>query len=296
MKIQEILKTRTCAQIRSHAQKFIIKLCKKYQIKIKSKKFKTKQSKHLNFVYKKKIVNPRPIDPEDLKFLDIFNYYKREVKIFLIEKHHKNHEYNNCPLKMNNIQKEIKNSINVLYISKNMKFPDEKNFNLNINTEQNSCFSNDFSADSEKFIYDNQEEKNFKSENSKNLSELSLKNSNFSTDKKDYNETNTNSGIAMSSISDPTKNFPSNNLPRDSFQNFHINYFDKKINFKEKVNDEYSLFSEICNLHNKNSEIIFYLNKSFSEFTHTKQFLINYFINENPYFNNFSFFNCKKDF
>ncbi len=79
----------------------------------------------MNFEYKKKVVNPTPINPEDQRFMDLFNYYKREQKIFFIEKVHKDHDETNCPFfllklrkkKIYNLNTETK--INNLMDSKN---------------------------------------------------------------------------------------------------------------------------------------------------------------------------------
>ena len=46
-KLQTYIKTRTIPQIRSHAQKYLIKLSRKYSIKLSQKKFTHKKSKHL---------------------------------------------------------------------------------------------------------------------------------------------------------------------------------------------------------------------------------------------------------
>ena len=108
------MKTRTSAQIRSHAQKYIIKLCKKYQIKIKSKKFRKKEAKHLETINNiARNAKPKDINTTEKKLLDVFNYYNREYKPFLIEKHHKNHCLEECSNHLKNLRLEklIKNQI-----------------------------------------------------------------------------------------------------------------------------------------------------------------------------------------
>jgi hypothetical protein len=83
------LKTRTTAQIRSHAQKYIIKLCNKYQIRLKSKKFRKRYPNQLETLKKKKSGNTFEMDKVDKELLNIFNYYIRVYKPFKIEKVYK---------------------------------------------------------------------------------------------------------------------------------------------------------------------------------------------------------------
>ncbi len=93
------MKTRSAAQIRSHAQKYIIKLCKKYRIKIKSKKFKKKSPRHLDYVNRQKCPKPENsngIGSLEKKLLDTFNYYNREYKPFSIDKIHRGHKSEFC--------------------------------------------------------------------------------------------------------------------------------------------------------------------------------------------------------
>ncbi len=68
------------AQIRSHAQKFLLKLCKKYSIKLKTKKFQNKESKHLDSVNKasKTRMNISLMSKEERNIFDMFKYYQRE--------------------------------------------------------------------------------------------------------------------------------------------------------------------------------------------------------------------------
>ena len=73
--------------MRSHAQKYVIKLCKKYNIEIKSKRKSCFLSGHLNFPYKRK--NKKNVFPvekmskSDRKILKNFNFY---IKIIDMEK------------------------------------------------------------------------------------------------------------------------------------------------------------------------------------------------------------------
>lgn len=237
LKIQEILQTRTCAQIRSHAQKFIIKLCKKYQIKIKSKKFRGRDSKHLNFVYKKKVVNPRPVEAEDQKFLDLFNYYKREQKIFIIEKIHNNHDSTNCPFKLRKLKRhDLSNKNNVIWkINKTSNENEDSNLlyipNQTIIQSDNSYNSfNDFN------VY----ELNFQNDYAK---AFGSRESNI--------RKNSNSVKFSSCIGTPNK-MNSTNHSFNSKNNQNLSFNSKKSNFndiiefsndfsQEKINEDHSM-------------------------------------------------------
>jgi SHAQKYF class myb-like DNA-binding protein len=85
-KIQQALKNRTTPQIRSHAQKYIIKLCKKYQIKIKSKKFRNLKKIPEQKLKRRKTLPLSEMSARDKQILNIFNYYSRSYKPFTIEK------------------------------------------------------------------------------------------------------------------------------------------------------------------------------------------------------------------
>ena len=80
-KIKNYIKTRTIPQIRSHAQKYLIKICRKYSIKLTKKKFSNKLSKHLDITkipYKGKTYISK-MSIYDKNILEMFNYYNREV-------------------------------------------------------------------------------------------------------------------------------------------------------------------------------------------------------------------------
>jgi SHAQKYF class myb-like DNA-binding protein len=80
-KIKEYIKTRTIPQIRSHAQKYLIKICRKYSIKLSKKKFSNRLSKHLDITkmpYKGKS-NISNMSIYEKNILEMFNYYNREV-------------------------------------------------------------------------------------------------------------------------------------------------------------------------------------------------------------------------
>lgn len=80
-KIKDYIKTRTIPQIRSHAQKYLIKICRKYSIKLSKKKFSNRLSKHLDITkmpYKGKC-NISNMSIYEKNILEMFNYYNREV-------------------------------------------------------------------------------------------------------------------------------------------------------------------------------------------------------------------------
>ncbi len=76
-------------------------MCKKYRIKIKSKKFSNANAKHLDYVNKTKREiwekSEGQIKGIEKKLLETFNYYKREYKPFSIEKIHRDHKSDECP-------------------------------------------------------------------------------------------------------------------------------------------------------------------------------------------------------
>jgi SHAQKYF class myb-like DNA-binding protein len=99
-KIKEEVTTRTCSQIRSHGQKYLISLCKKYNIEIKSKRLDKFYKDHLNYPYKRKdnknVLSIDRMTRTDRRLLKVLNFYTKMVnieeigsnaeKIFLIEK------------------------------------------------------------------------------------------------------------------------------------------------------------------------------------------------------------------
>lgn len=77
------MKTRNIVQIRSHAQKYLIKICKNYSIKLSKKKFLNKKSSHLEWSDKDKIkkkFNPSEMDEYDKNILKMFKYYDRDYQ------------------------------------------------------------------------------------------------------------------------------------------------------------------------------------------------------------------------
>lgn len=81
--------TRTTAQIRSHAQKYVIKLCKKYNIEIRSRRRVRFVSEHLNYPYKRKsqsiMIPIERMSEDDKKFIQEFNFYEKTIDFQKIE-------------------------------------------------------------------------------------------------------------------------------------------------------------------------------------------------------------------
>lgn len=84
-----MIPNRTSAQLRSHAQKYVIKLCKKYDIEIKSRRKSKFISRHLNYPYRrknKKFIFPiEKISENDLFILKNFNFYDKSINLRTLE-------------------------------------------------------------------------------------------------------------------------------------------------------------------------------------------------------------------
>ena len=159
-KIKEYIKTRTIPQIRSHAQKYLIKICRKYSIRLSKKKFSNRQSKHLDITkipYKGKS-NISNMSIYEKNILEMFNYYNREVLKDETTPGSDNNEeqikniqlYNNYNIPSNNNKFDtsfnINNLSNVNNIDINKKIIEkentiEKNFDTNENLQTNNNFS-----------------------------------------------------------------------------------------------------------------------------------------------------------
>ena len=160
-KIKEYIKTRTIPQIRSHAQKYLIKICRKYSIRLSKKKFSNRQSKHLDITkipYKGKS-NISNMSIYEKNILEMFNYYNREVLKDETTPGSDNNEeqikniqlYNNYNIPSNNNKFDqtsfnINNLNNVSNIDINKNIIEkentiEKNFDTNENLQTNNNFS-----------------------------------------------------------------------------------------------------------------------------------------------------------
>jgi len=115
--VESIMRRRSAEQIRSHSQKYFIKVQKKYS------------------VYKKAGVEVNYESEFDRKFLEIFRRDKK--KIFFVRKVHKDHDKTQCWkkkksafLKVFSIEKEIKETRNATQHSNNnnSEMNDERNF------------------------------------------------------------------------------------------------------------------------------------------------------------------------
>ena len=123
-KIKDYIKTRTIPQIRSHAQKYLIKICRKYSIKLSKKKFSNRLSKHLDITkipYKGK-TNISNMSIYEKNILEMFNYYNREI----LREEEPLIDSNNNENQVTNI-KPFNNYDNSL------------NYNLNLNTLNNTA-------------------------------------------------------------------------------------------------------------------------------------------------------------
>ena len=124
VKIKDYIKTRTIPQIRSHAQKYLIKICRKYSIKLSKKKFSNRLSKHLDITkipYKGK-TNISNMSIYEKNILEMFNYYNREI----LREEEPLIDSNNNENQVTNI-KPFNNYDNSL------------NYNLNLNTLNNTA-------------------------------------------------------------------------------------------------------------------------------------------------------------
>lgn len=75
--------TRSIPQIRSHAQKYLIKLSKKYRVKLSQKKFSKPTAKHLdlNTTNSNQIDDISKMNKYDINIFDMFKYYNRDFNI-----------------------------------------------------------------------------------------------------------------------------------------------------------------------------------------------------------------------
>ena len=171
--------------MRSHAQKYVIKLCKKYNIEIKSKRKSCFLSGHLNFPYKRK--NKKNVFPvekmskSDRKILKNFNFYIKIIdmekiqeidyndKIFSIIKSDKKEENKKYIYLQNNLSPTTKQTDNncFTFSNENLLINKQNDFNYSfINFLNNDFFEknqiqnlnineNNVSIEFIKFIYEN---------------------------------------------------------------------------------------------------------------------------------------------
>ena len=83
--MQQIIKTRSASQIRSHAQKFVIKICRKYSVKISKKRLNNLYLRRGNDISKRisieQKLNSMNVEEIDRKILDIFIHPTQEITI-----------------------------------------------------------------------------------------------------------------------------------------------------------------------------------------------------------------------
>ena len=204
-KIKDYIKTRTIPQIRSHAQKYLIKICRKYSIKLSKKKFSNKLSKHLDITkipYKGK-TNISNMSIYEKNIFEMFNYYNREVL---------QDEQNNID-KSTNVQNNNENT--------NKEFHDN-NKDINANLNNLNCIDN---------LSLNKSISSILGKDKKNEKESLTENVNF------LNQNNYNMFLSPNTTLNPFKNsFP--NFFTDDIKSNNI-YFSKNSNFNNVNNPLY---------------------------------------------------------
>ncbi len=77
------------AQLRSHAQKYTIHLCKKYNIEMKSKRKECFITHHLNYPYirknENKVLPIEKMNNQEKFFLKNFNFYNKKIDFAKVE-------------------------------------------------------------------------------------------------------------------------------------------------------------------------------------------------------------------
>ena len=150
-KIKDYIKTRTIPQIRSHAQKYLIKICRKYSIKLTKKKFSNRLSKHLDITklpYKGK-TNISNMSIYEKNILEMFNYYNREL--IQDDKYYSNNnnqcinipgfkDYNSMnpiPIYSSNLNNSVQGDLNNNLIEKEIKNENSLKTNENLKDLKN---------------------------------------------------------------------------------------------------------------------------------------------------------------
>jgi SHAQKYF class myb-like DNA-binding protein len=150
-KIKDYIKTRTIPQIRSHAQKYLIKICRKYSIKLTKKKFSNRLSKHLDITklpYKGK-TNISNMSIYEKNILEMFNYYNREL--IQDDKYYSNNnsqcinipgfkDYNSMspiPIYASNVNNSVQGDLNNNLIEKEIKNENSLKTNENLKDLKN---------------------------------------------------------------------------------------------------------------------------------------------------------------
>ena len=245
-KIKDYIKTRTIPQIRSHAQKYLIKICRKYSIKLSKKKFSNRLSKHLDITkipYKGK-TNISNMSIYEKNILEMFNYYNREIlrdEENLIENNSNENQINNIkPFKNyeNSINYNLKldslnNPVN-LEIKKNLVEKDNnKDMMLELNEQIQNLNKNN------NLLVSNNQLKPFTITFPQNISSNIQNNNNLSTNNQNIpilinNENNFN--IQGNQFKDFQINFPinyMNNFNQNKFfiQNEYEFYLMQKISY-----------------------------------------------------------------
>ena len=144
-KIEWFIQTRTIPQIRSHAQKYLIKICRKYEIKLSQKKFLKTKSKHLELAYSKskkyKKTGLSSMNKYERNIYEMFNYYKRDITT--------NNNNNNTVHKNSNSNSNItiSTSTTIPETNSNSRISEEEIDNIHCNTNTSTNNNNERNND-----------------------------------------------------------------------------------------------------------------------------------------------------
>ncbi len=276
-KIKDYIKTRTIPQIRSHAQKYLIKICRKYSIKLSKKKFSNRLSKHLDITkmpYKGKS-NISNMSIYEKNILEMFNYYNRE----LIQDEKNEESSNNFNINQFNYKYGFGNFNNSTNIN-----------NININIPRNPININNLNysinLENNKNILEN------KNENLNNNFLLSLYQfktlPSFFTSNNLQNIQISNKDIKSTSPFPPPTNQNSNNTFYNlyNYNSSNINYINNFSNNNFFIQNEYE-FHLMQNISYYNSLLLNYI-KTNQKINDNILMLLGYDFNKNINVNNYN--------
>lgn len=276
-KIKDYIKTRTIPQIRSHAQKYLIKICRKYSIKLSKKKFSNRLSKHLDITkmpYKGKS-NISNMSIYEKNILEMFNYYNRE----LIQDEKNKESSNNFNINQFNYKYGFGNFNNSTNIN-----------NININIPRNPININNLNysinLENNKNILEN------KNENLNNNFLLSLYQfktlPSFFTSNNLQNIQISNKDIKSTSPFPPPTNQNSNNTFYNlyNYNSSNINYINNFSNNNFFIQNEYE-FHLMQNISYYNSLLLNYI-KTNQKINDNILMLLGYDFNKNIDVNNYN--------
>ena len=231
-KIKDYIKTRTIPQIRSHAQKYLIKICRKYSIKLTKKKFSNRLSKHLDITkipYKGK-TNISNMSIYEKNILEMFSYYNREVmndeKLLtnIINNEPQFKKIEGFDKNENSINTDKKSNVNNLeyssekIINKDSKNIDIQNENMFCNINNDNLFSSINKLNTLPVLFPQNDLSNIQNIKSTNLSYISQ-----------------NANMANMQLNNPLFNLNNNNLNFQGNQYLDLVY-ELPINFMNNFN------------------------------------------------------------